>query len=536
MAFTTSPNMNLIIPGVGTEQGPDYAFDVNASLTLIDQHDHTPGNGVQITPAGLNINTSLTMNGNDLTHINDLTFLQQGFSSVPLSLYVAPGGESPVPIGDLWYNDSNGTAIQITENGIVKTVASSIPGESYAGGTFFWTQAQSALPTTPANFDIGHITIRPNIAATTFGVVINPPGSISSLYSLFLPVIPASTKIMQMDASGQMLTTLGVDNVTIAIIGNNLTVIAIPDGTVTTAKIADGAVTGDKLANVDQNSVFISNNTFTVPSGVTELRILGCGAGGGGGGGGGTPVAQAAGGGGGGGAGEIQEAIVTVAPGDQFTITIGTGGSGGAGGTSASGLRGSPGSAGTNSSVAPVGLSTSIHLTFIGGAGGGGGGGSVQAAASGSNSPFQYALGGAAGASSQDGGGGAGSVGQGGAGSSGSGGGAGQIAQGKGAGGGGGSQQNSGGRGGTSTYTSSASASAGGATNVGGGGGGGGGGSGLDIGGDGGNGNGTPTAGGGGSRGAGGGGGGGRGVGTGNGAAGGAGGGGKITIFWTGHT
>ena len=36
MSFTNSPNMNLPIPTVGGEPGPNYATDVNSSLTLVD--------------------------------------------------------------------------------------------------------------------------------------------------------------------------------------------------------------------------------------------------------------------------------------------------------------------------------------------------------------------------------------------------------------------------------------------------------------------------------------------------------------------
>jgi len=56
MAFENiSPNMNLPIPGVGQTLGPTWATDLNNSLTLVDQHNHTAGYGVPIPPAGLKV-------------------------------------------------------------------------------------------------------------------------------------------------------------------------------------------------------------------------------------------------------------------------------------------------------------------------------------------------------------------------------------------------------------------------------------------------------------------------------------------------
>jgi len=75
--FTISPNMSLIIPGVGNELGPTYASDINNSLSIIDGHNHTPGNGVQIPPAGLNINSNLPFLGNSATQLLSANFNSQ---------------------------------------------------------------------------------------------------------------------------------------------------------------------------------------------------------------------------------------------------------------------------------------------------------------------------------------------------------------------------------------------------------------------------------------------------------------------------
>lgn len=193
MANIISPNMNLIIPTVGTEPGPTYAFDVNASLTLIDQHDHTPGKGVPITSGSLAIDADLPFNGFSATHLATVGFDAQSTATSNIqSLSVAPGGESPTQFQDLFYTDSNGTKIQITKDGALIPSTADVEGINYIpGGTFQFTQAQPPdnHPLRPANIDSGSITLRPNIDSTVLGVTLDAAG-INSTYTLALPANP----------------------------------------------------------------------------------------------------------------------------------------------------------------------------------------------------------------------------------------------------------------------------------------------------------------------------------------------------------
>lgn len=246
MSSINSPNMSLPIPTVGSQPGPDYAINVNTSLTLLDAHDHTPGRGVPITPAAMNINEDLSLNGNSLIDAISLVLSASGSASTtPMSLSAAPGGESP-PQYDLWYTPDTGVPIQITKNGIVNATASSIDGESYSSGTFYWTQAQDGLPTTPANFDIAAITLRPAVALTAFGVTLQPASAIASQYSINLPLLPADQKFLTLDQSGNMVATWDVDDVTIEVATN---VVQVKNQGITAAKIANNTITTSQISN-----------------------------------------------------------------------------------------------------------------------------------------------------------------------------------------------------------------------------------------------------------------------------------------------
>ncbi len=350
MAITLSPNMSLPIPGVGTEAGPDYATDVSNSLTLVDQHDHSPGSGIQITPAGLNINNTLTFNNNQATALKSASFIAQSAATTVLqALSVAPGTETPA-LQDLWYTDSAGTAIQLTSNGLVNAIIGSLPGESYSAGTFFWKQGTGS--TVPANFDIGSIVLRPNVAATTLGISIVPPGGIASAWTLTLPADPAAsggTDFLLMNASGIVTTGALVDNSSIQYTSHQLSVKA-------------GGITANMLASdvlpTAQHTDFVANGTFVVPSGVTVIFAEVTGGGGGGGGGGRSTSAGA----GGGGSLPIMSSLA-VTPGDSLAIVVGAGGTGGA----TQGTNGQPGNDGTDGGSSSITRSGQRLLFALGG-------------------------------------------------------------------------------------------------------------------------------------------------------------------------
>lgn len=95
-----------------------------------------------------------------------------------------------------------------------------------------------------------------------------------------------------------------------------------------------------------QDATFSANGTFTVPAGVTTLKVEVWGGGGGGGAtfGNSSAAVYRTGGGGGGGA-KVTKTFIVV-PGDTYSIVVGQGGTGGAG-TSLYSMFGNPGGAST---------------------------------------------------------------------------------------------------------------------------------------------------------------------------------------------
>lgn len=278
-----SPNMLLPVPVVGVDFGPDWANNLDSSLNIIDGHNHSPGSGVQITPLGLDINTNLNIQGNDLINVSGVDFSAPASSSALTRLYT--NTQTGGGVVDLFYNDGAGNVIPITKAGIVNSTASSIPGESYSGGTFTWKQGAGS--TTPANFDIGSVTLRPNIAATTYGITLSPPSGISSQYSLVLPALPGATSFVTLDSSGNLTATISISGgITGAMIANaTITGSNIAAGTITNSNIAS-TVFGLSINPTVQSYTTAGTYTWTVPATVSRVIVAAIGGGGGGGGGG----------------------------------------------------------------------------------------------------------------------------------------------------------------------------------------------------------------------------------------------------------
>jgi len=266
MATTISPNMNLPIPTVGSEPGPQYATDVNDSLTLIDQHTHLPGSGVYITPGAIDINSALTFNNNFATNLAGATFTQQTATPAPQTVYVKLGTEA-TPLPDLFYFDGTNT-VQITAGGLVNATIASIPGESYAGGTFTWRQGTGS--TLPANFDIGNVTLRPSMSVTgsTGYVTLTPSSSISTnQYNLALPLLPATNPaFLTLDTSGNMLSTVSTVG---GIVNSN-----IANATITGSKIASSTITASNISTVNATSVIFTGVKVTNTSTTTYSGAL----------------------------------------------------------------------------------------------------------------------------------------------------------------------------------------------------------------------------------------------------------------------
>lgn len=268
MSTTTSTYMGLPIPGVGTEPGPDYATDINTSLTLIDAHDHTQGAGQQITPDAININASLDFQNNFAIGVNGVTLVAQNDDPDPNTIF-----QSDV---DLYFVDGLGNSIQITANGAVAGTPGSIANlvspasAAYveAGSKFVWESDSNIA----ADMDCGSILMRNLTPNSTYALTLAPPALLSSNYSITLPALPASTSFMLINSSGTVSTLVQSGGITGAM---------ITAGTITNTNIAAGTIVNTLFSAGAQIPVRTVSKTTTYTAVATDGLILGSTSGGG---------------------------------------------------------------------------------------------------------------------------------------------------------------------------------------------------------------------------------------------------------------
>lgn len=256
--------MSLPIPVVGEATGPQWAELVNSCLNILDAHDHSAGNGVQITPGGLNINSDLSFASNNATALRTTRWTSQSAAlalATDLSCAYVVGG-------DLYFNDSSGNQIRITQSGAVAGTPGSISNlvspasVAYSSGstTFVFQSAAN----TSAYLDGASILLR-NLTASSNALTLAPPNAMGSSFTIVLPSLPGSgTKFVSLDSSGNMGAAWAVDNSTLEVSSNS---VRIKDLGVTTAKISDLAVTNAKLAALGQQ-LSTSCGAFATSSGV----------------------------------------------------------------------------------------------------------------------------------------------------------------------------------------------------------------------------------------------------------------------------
>lgn len=444
---TYSPSMGLVLPGVGVTPGPQYASDLNASLTILDSHNHSSGSGVQITPAGINVTSDLTMLSHNLTDIRSSRYSVQ---SSPLALSTDLAAVY-VSGADLYYNDTSGNQVRLTQSGAVAgtpgSIANLVPPASASYVSLSSSFVFQSGATTPGNIDGASFILR-NLLPGSPGLTLSAP-VLSGNYTITLPTLPLATSFLTIDNSGNLTpgAVLSSAYVATANIANNA---------VTPAKIPDASIAPVKLTfSPLLNDVFTQctvNQTIVVPAGVTCVEIEGWGGGGGGG-------ASAVGAGGGGSSGLRGLVKFQVTPGESLNVTLGAGGtSGNGGGQSVVGatttgwtVNFGGGAAGTSGSGSAGGGGGGQGTTYGAGlsATPGGNGGSSGTNGAGSIGSV-YALGSSGGATATgNGGGGAGGPGRGNGGNGGSNTVGVSCANNSAAGGGGGSGGNIGGTGGS---------------------------------------------------------------------------------------
>ena len=107
--------MDLILPTPSITIGPTWASNINTALELVDSHDHSTGKGAKVKPNGLDINANLDVQTNQILNAAAAQLYDQ---SVTLT---GPTNTFKIHsvLGNLYFTNSAGTAVQITSAGAI---------------------------------------------------------------------------------------------------------------------------------------------------------------------------------------------------------------------------------------------------------------------------------------------------------------------------------------------------------------------------------------------------------------------------------
>lgn len=254
--------MNLPISTINVDSGLSWEQNLNASLTLIDTHTHQSGSGIQIQPGGLNINTDLTFNSNSAVSLFGTNYISQNASlSSAYKGYVYQVGV------DLYWNNGNGAAVQLTNGTSIVGTAGSISGlaspasASYGSSTFVWKSTATA----PAKMDAGTVILR-SMTTPFNAITITPPAAISgSSWPLVLPTIPASKSFLTIDISGNIASDILTNGLTTANLSASAGIVGtqIAATTIAGSNLINNTITATQIANNTVTATQIANNTIT---------------------------------------------------------------------------------------------------------------------------------------------------------------------------------------------------------------------------------------------------------------------------------
>ena len=259
-------NMDLDLPVPGATPGPTYATKIKQALETIDEHDHSSGKGVKIPASGLNIQTDLELNGNQLTETEAVEFTSQ---SATLS-----GSEKIYSVeGELYYNNDAGTPVKITSGSGLNLASTGTIGGDYGGvgvnADVSYSDLSKVFSFTRESGVGAEITCSDlNLQYPSTGtapVTLKAPNITSGSYDITLPAAQADTDDVIAFTSAGVASFRSIDGTTgelnVSKSGTAFT-LSIPS-TITNAKTFSGNNTHSGGNTFSGNNTFSGTNTFS---------------------------------------------------------------------------------------------------------------------------------------------------------------------------------------------------------------------------------------------------------------------------------
>ena len=386
----------------------------------------TPASGTLTNCTGLPngglVNSAITINGNSVSLGGSTTVTATASNALTIGTGLSGGsynGSSAVTVAI----DSTVVTLSGTQTLTNKTLTSPTMTAPVLGTPASGTLTNCTFPTlnqntsgTAAGLSVTLVVGSGGTGATSFtsGALLKGNGSSA------IQVASAADIVSQIGATAVTNAT-NATNATTATNATNATTAATVSTTISSGAVATTQAAGDNSTKVAttafvqtaapgaRGQAFTSNGTFTIPTGVTALKITVVGGGGGGGTGVAGPCSVYSSGSGGGGGGTAQSFLTGLTPGNTLSVTIGGAGaiqSAGGNSTVTSGTQtistitggGGTGSAGAGANGGAGGTATGGTINSVGGGGSAGAVGTAFIPPGGTGGSSRYGGGGTGGA------------------------------------------------------------------------------------------------------------------------------------------
>lgn len=203
----TLPNMGLVTPVQGGDSG---AWDdkINAAFALVDAHDHTPGKGVRIVSAAINIDANLGFGGYAITAAGQVAFTAVAALAAGSKIIFVSSADN-----ELYWRTNAGVNVKLTDGASINTtLVGGIVGDySTVGAEVAFDDAnkrytfkdQSSPTKKWARIAAGPVRIYEYNTTESVYVEHAVAAALSASYTVTWPAaLPASTKLVQISSTG----------------------------------------------------------------------------------------------------------------------------------------------------------------------------------------------------------------------------------------------------------------------------------------------------------------------------------------------
>jgi hypothetical protein len=211
----STPNMGLTLP---TDGGSFDIWDtiLDTAFGLIDSHNHTTGQGVQVPTAALDINADLPFSSSG-TNFSATQLLAAEFTPSATTLVAGYANALFANSSDnnLYWRNSSGTNVQMTSGSSLNVAGfvGGIGGDyssvsallSYVDADKDYLLQQEGSPRPWAGIRTGDVQIYQKAASITSAVILQSPAGLAATYTLVLPTAAAAAVgYLRNDGSGNL--------------------------------------------------------------------------------------------------------------------------------------------------------------------------------------------------------------------------------------------------------------------------------------------------------------------------------------------